>query len=48
MFLTGGSFFVPAVRSIFEHRFGGGRIDGGSEFNSVAKGLALRARDLQR
>ncbi|HTS07846.1 MAG TPA: Hsp70 family protein [Candidatus Eisenbacteria bacterium] len=45
-FLTGGSSFVPAVREIFEHRFGSDRIVGGSEFTSVAKGLALRSRDL--
>lgn len=43
VFLTGGSSLVPAVRRIFEDRFGGGRISGGSEFTSVAKGLALRA-----
>lgn len=48
VFLTGGSSFVPAVRHIFEHRFGRERIVGGSEFTSVAKGLALKARDLQR
>lgn len=47
VFLTGGSSFVPAVRDIFERRFGRERIVGGSEFTSVAKGLALRARDLQ-
>lgn len=46
VFLTGGSSFVPAVRGIFEHRFGRDRIVGGSEFTSVAKGLALRSRDL--
>jgi hypothetical chaperone protein len=46
VFLTGGSSFVPAVRSIFESRFGRERIVGGSEFTSVAKGLALRSRDL--
>jgi hypothetical chaperone protein len=46
VFLTGGSSFVPAVGTIFESRFGRGRIVGGSEFTSVAKGLALRARDL--
>jgi hypothetical chaperone protein len=46
VFLTGGSSFVPAVRSIFERRFGRERIVGGSEFTSVAKGLALRSRDL--
>lgn len=43
VFLTGGSSLVPAVRSIFEDRFGAPRIAGGSEFTSVAKGLALRA-----
>jgi hypothetical chaperone protein len=48
VFLTGGSSFVPAVRAIFERRFGRDRIAGGSEFTSVAKGLALRARDLRR
>ena len=46
VFLTGGSSFVPAVRGIFEQRFGRKRIVGGSEFTSVAKGLALRSRDL--
>jgi hypothetical chaperone protein len=43
IFLTGGSSLVPAVRKIFEDRFDAGRISGGSEFTSVAKGLALRA-----
>jgi len=46
VFLTGGSSFVPAVRGIFERRFGRERIVGGSEFTSVVKGLALRSRDL--
>ena len=32
-----------AVRKIFEDRFDAQRIAGGSEFTSVAKGLALRA-----
>lgn len=41
VFLTGGSAFVPAVRRIFEERFGAGRIRGGNEFTSVAHGLAL-------
>ncbi len=44
VFLTGGSSFVPAVRRIFEQRFGGERIRAGSEFTSVAQGLALKAR----
>jgi hypothetical chaperone protein len=43
VFLTGGSSFVPAVRRIFESRFGAGRIRTGDEFTSVARGLALRA-----
>src|SRR5262245_42500418 len=43
VFLTGGSSLVPAVRQIFEESFGSDRISGGSEFTSVAKGLALRA-----
>jgi hypothetical chaperone protein len=44
VFLTGGSSFVPAVRSIFETRFGRERIRGGNEFTSVARGLALKGR----
>jgi hypothetical chaperone protein len=43
VFLTGGSSFVPAVRRIFETRFGEERIRGGNEFTSVARGLALKA-----
>jgi hypothetical chaperone protein len=45
VFLTGGSSFVPAVRKIFEARFGAQRIRGGNEFTSVARGLALKATD---
>lgn len=45
VFLTGGSSFVPAVRALFEQRFGASRLASGSEFTSVAKGLALRALD---
>jgi hypothetical chaperone protein len=43
VFLTGGTSFVPAVRRIFESRFGSGKIRGGNEFTSVAAGLALLA-----
>lgn len=43
VFLTGGSSFVPAVRHIFEERFGAEKIRMGNEFTSVARGLALRA-----
>ena len=41
VFLTGGSSFVPAVRHIFETRFGANKIRAGNEFTSVAHGLAL-------
>ncbi len=43
VFLTGGSSFVPAVRRIFESRFGPHKIRTGDEFTSVARGLALRS-----
>ena len=42
VFLTGGTSFVPAVRALFEARFPG-RVVAGSEFTSVAQGLALAA-----
>jgi hypothetical chaperone protein len=48
VFLTGGSSFVPAVRRIFETRFGKDRIRSGNEFTSVAHGLALRAEEKLR
>ena len=44
VFLTGGSSLVPAVRRIFEHRYGADCVRTGDEFTSVASGLALRAR----
>ncbi len=43
VFLTGGSSFVPAVRRIFETRFGADKIRSGNEFTSVAHGLALKS-----
>jgi hypothetical chaperone protein len=43
VFLTGGTSFVPAVRRIFDARFGRERIRTGHEFTSVAMGLALKA-----
>ncbi len=43
VFLTGGTSFVPAVRRIFETRFGAEKIRSGNEFTSVAMGLALRS-----
>ncbi len=45
VFLTGGTSFVPAVRALFEQRFGADRVSGGGEFVSVAEGLALIGRD---
>jgi hypothetical chaperone protein len=41
VFLTGGTSFVPAVRQLFEVRFGAERVTAGGEFVSVAEGLAL-------
>jgi hypothetical chaperone protein len=43
VFLTGGTSFVPAVRRIFETRFGADRVRTGEAFTSVARGLALSA-----
>lgn len=40
VFLTGGTSFVPAVRRIFERRFGADRVEAGNEFVSIANGLA--------
>lgn len=45
VFLTGGSSYVPAVRRIFETRFGAGSIRTGNEFTSVARGLAVKAAE---
>jgi hypothetical chaperone protein len=47
VFLTGGSSFVPAVRRIFEMRFGADKIRTGNEFTSVAHGLALKSAAAQ-
>jgi hypothetical chaperone protein len=41
VFLTGGSSFIPAVRRVFETRFGAHRLADGENFQSVAFGLAL-------
>ena len=41
VFLTGGTSLVPAVRGLFESRFGAAKLTGGGEFVSVAEGLAL-------
>ena len=41
VFLTGGTSFVPAVSRIFSDRFGTHKIESGSQFESIASGLAL-------
>jgi len=46
VFLTGGTSFVPAVRGIFEARFTASRVRSGNEFTSVARGLAMRAAEM--
>ena len=47
VFLTGGTSLVPAVRQLFERRFGPAKVAGGSEFVSVAEGLALIGAEAQ-
>src|SRR5262245_8102217 len=44
VFMTGGTSMVPAVRALFERRFGSEKVRFGGEFVSVARGLALYAR----
>jgi len=41
VFMTGGSSFVPALRSLFEARFGAQRLATGDQLQSIASGLAL-------
>jgi hypothetical chaperone protein len=41
VFLTGGTSFVPAVRRMFERRFGADKIETGEQLLSIAYGLAL-------
>lgn len=41
VFLTGGSSFVPALRALFESRFGAARLATGDQLQSIAAGLAL-------
>lgn len=48
VFMTGGTSYVPAVRGLFERRFGARRLHIGDAFRSVASGLALLALDRAR
>ncbi|MBT0669577.1 Hsp70 family protein [Novosphingobium profundi] len=41
VFLTGGSSLIPAVRALFEARFGEERLASGDELTSIAHGLAM-------
>ena len=41
VFLTGGSSLIPAIRAMFDRRFGADRIATGGELTSIAHGLAL-------
>ena len=41
VFLTGGTSLTPAIRALFMHRFGEGKIASGGELTSIAHGLAL-------
>ncbi|MHA4838777.1 Hsp70 family protein [Sphingopyxis sp. MSC1_008] len=41
VFLTGGSSLIPAIRALFNRRFGEARIATGGELTSIAHGLAL-------
>ena len=43
VFMTGGTSYVPAVRRLFERRFGAERLVFGDAFVSVARGLAVMA-----
>ncbi|PSJ36195.1 Hsp70 family protein [Allosphingosinicella deserti] len=45
VFLTGGTSLIPAVRAIFERRFGPDAIMTGGELTSIAHGLALIAQE---
>lgn len=40
VFLTGGSSYIPAIRTLFVERFGAEKLAGGGQFSSVAHGLA--------
>ena len=45
VFLTGGSSFIPAIRTLFARRFGAERLSSGDQFESIASGLALIGRE---
>ncbi len=48
VFMTGGTSYIPALRAIFERRFGARKLHFDNPFQSVAAGLALLAADRRR
>jgi hypothetical chaperone protein len=48
VFMTGGTSHIPALRAIFEQRFGADKLHFDNPFQSVAAGLALLAADRRR
>lgn len=50
VFLTGGTSFVPAIRTAFERRFPDAMVTSSNQFDSIANGLALigQSDDIQR
>jgi hypothetical chaperone protein len=48
VFMTGGTSHTPALRNIFETRFGAKKLHFDNPFQSVAAGLALLAADRRR
>lgn len=45
VFLTGGTSFVPVIRTIFESRFSKAMVTSSNQFDSIATGLALIGQD---
>lgn len=50
VFLTGGTSFVPAIRTAFEKRFPDAMVTSSNQFDSIANGLALigQSADIDR
>ena len=50
IFLTGGTSFVPVIRTVFENRFPDAVVTSSNQFDSIANGLALigKSGDIER
>lgn len=50
VFLTGGTSFVPAIRSLYEQRFPHAMVTSSNQFDSIATGLSLigHSKDIDR